>query len=177
MVTQRIPSCFLSGILVFILMFPVEAQEVGPAIEKGVVSHVGMDAIYRTFAEGQKSNNAAILASVYAEDAVLLAPGANIIKGRTAIEEWYRNFCREQEKNGLRTEVANRILVRHVAGDVVYDIGLYTLSAFRDGKLIWKAGGKFMNIARRMPDGTWKEVADSFSDVPEESGRAPQTKR
>jgi uncharacterized protein (TIGR02246 family) len=159
------------SVLLFLnLSHPTQAQRPSAVLEKNVSAHSGMDGIYRTFVQGQENYDSALMASVYTEDAVVLAPKANIVKGRAAILQMYDRFNQDMKSKGLKIELINRILERHISKDIVYDVGIYTLIASKDGHVVWKAGGKFVNVARRMSDGGWKEAADSFSDTPAEPG-------
>ena len=109
------------------------------------------DAFVRHFNAGEADQ---LVQSVYAEDATLLPPNHPMIAGRAQIGEVFREFLRagmgELTIETYEIEVAS-------SGDLAYGIGTFSLGRPAPDR------GKFVEVDRRQPDGTWKCVVDMFS--------------
>ena len=104
------------------------------------------DAFSRLDAEG-------ILAR-YADDAVLLPPGAPIVSGKTAIA---RRFA-DQFKQFTVKAVEGRISDVTISGDLAVETGTYTMSlALTDGTPVSEQG-KYLHVWRRGAGGQWKVI-------------------
>ena len=92
----------------------------------------------------------------YTEDAVLMPPMTPLIRGRTAIQSWF-----EANENDTRVEVA--ILEIQGVGDLAYVRGesKVTLGVSTDSPITFV--GKYLDIRRRQPDGSWLVSVDMFS--------------
>ncbi|MCK4677304.1 MAG: SgcJ/EcaC family oxidoreductase [Bacteroidales bacterium] len=72
------------------------------------------------FTEAVSTGDTAALASLYTEDAVLLPPGSDYIKGRNAIQQFYaEGFTMGEQTTVLSTESINGV------NDLVYELGKY----------------------------------------------------
>jgi uncharacterized protein (TIGR02246 family) len=134
-------------------------------LDKGVTAHAGVDAIYRGFNEGYRKLDAAQVASLYTEEALYLPPGADIRRGRKLIEESFTSFFRSVQDNGARLEITFQIIERRVSNDLAYDVGIYTLTQSKDGSPPRSGRGKFVTVARRDRDGTWRFQVDTYNDL------------
>jgi ketosteroid isomerase-like protein len=98
-------------------------------------------------------------ALLYADDALLLSPAADVISGRSEIEAyWDAGFAL-----GL-SRVELTALELRIAGDTAIEVGRYLLGL--EGA---SDGGKYVALHRRGGDGAWRRVVDVFNpDAQEE---------
>ncbi|MBI2071557.1 MAG: nuclear transport factor 2 family protein [Gemmatimonadetes bacterium] len=98
------------------------------------------------------------LSQLYAEDAVLMPPNHPAVVGRAAIREFTATFPPVVEFS-LTNDVIDGI------GDLAYVRGRYRMTLAIEGTPT--DSGKYIEIRRRQPDGSWKFTADIFnSSVP-----------
>jgi len=98
------------------------------------------------------ANDADQMMSQWADDIVLLQPGAPIMRGRAAIAEKFRS--------APRPEIVEYVLDIHevkVFGDHAFQWGtyLYGMRPPGGGETI-RTHGKIMRVLQRQADGTWK---------------------
>jgi len=110
------------------------------------------------FARAVRSGDARSASFVYADSARLLAPSAELIKGREAIESFWRA--------GLAAGVSD---VEQVAlelegrGCVAYEIGSYAFHLrSSEGEPVVDRG-KYLLVHERQPDGSWLRVVETFN--------------
>jgi ketosteroid isomerase-like protein len=101
--------------------------------------------------------------SYYADGAVLLAPNAPIARTKDEIRQaWSHVFASIPpgapfNAGATRVEVAN-------SGDLAYVVGFFSV----DNPPIEK--GKYLEVWRKQPNGSWKAIVDTFnSDMPAQS--------
>ena len=140
-------------------------------LDKGVSPHSGLDEIYRRFSEGYKKLDPVAVASLYSDDALYLAPGTDVQRGRKLIQAGFANFFRAVKDRGARLEISFRIIERRVSGALAYDVGIFTLVQSREGSEPERSRGKFVVVARRMKDGSWGFQVDSYSDLKAEGSK------
>ncbi|HEU5040258.1 MAG TPA: DUF4440 domain-containing protein [Gemmatimonadales bacterium] len=90
------------------------------------------------------AGNAPAIASAYTEDAVLLPPNAPMVKGRQAIQEFFKEFPKFTKFTESPIEVEGE-------GDFAFPWGTYE-SADAAGV---KDHGKVLAVWHKQPDGTW----------------------
>ncbi|WP_136656462.1 DUF4440 domain-containing protein [Nitratireductor sp. XY-223] len=113
------------------------------------------DAAYN---EAFNRGDAAGCAAFFTEDVTLLPPDQPMVRGREAFVETYRDRMR-QNTGGTHT---NELVGYGVEGDLAYQIGTYAIADADPPEQ-----GKFVNILKRQPDGSWKVSVSIFnSDVP-----------
>lgn len=134
------------------------------ALERGVVPHAGLDAIYAGFSVGYKALDAAAIASLYTETAAYLAPDQNIQTGRE-IEANFSRFFERMKQRGDRVAISFRIVQRQVQDTLACDVGIYTLEITAADKSSRQERGKFVTVATRARDGVWSLQADAFSNL------------
>ena len=136
------------------------------AVARGRVGHgyllTGPRGVGKTTAAG--AGDAASVAAIYLPDARLMPPNAPTIQGRDAIQQFWGGFLGTYT---LKIEVtAEEVEGR---GDLAYARGRYVLDATPKvkGPAPFHEVGKFLEILRRQPDGSWRYVVDMYSpDAP-----------
>jgi uncharacterized protein (TIGR02246 family) len=116
------------------------------------------------FASAAEAGDAAGLAGKYLPDAHLMPPNVPAIRGREAVQKFWGGFtdAYQLRMNVTADEIEGR-------GDLAYARGRYTLDATPKGKgsAPLHDEGKYLEILRRQPDGTWRLAVDMYSsDLP-----------
>jgi ketosteroid isomerase-like protein len=100
----------------------------------------------------------------YADDASVLMPNAPLFTGKPAIKESLKPLM--SDPNFSVTFMPTRVEVSK-SGDLGFTQGPYkmTFSDLRGNK--FEDEGKYLTVWRKLPDGSWKAVEDTFmSDLP-----------
>ena len=124
------------------------ADSIAPELDRGRVA----------FATALRSGDAAAAADAYAEDATLVAPAAEVLRGRLAIERFWRTGV----ETGIES-VELSVLDLRRSGEVVIEIGRYALHMAPDtgGPVVDR--GRYVVVHRADRDGRWRRVAEMFS--------------
>ena len=117
----------------------------------------------RDFAAALNAKDAAAAAALYTEDAVLIPPGEPIVQGRAAIEEYWRGAL---ELGGVR-DVSVETMDALSSGSLGYETGSFVLTVDGpDGEPIIDRG-RYIELLRREPDGTWRSTHGIWNAAPE----------
>ncbi len=143
-----------------------------PASPSGKTASADADAIRALGKAYESACNAGDLdlwAQTFAEDAIALPPDQPLVAGRAGIRDWAKRAFFDPFKLQLSFSFAEVT----VSGDWAFAHGPYTLQLTpKDGSPAVQAKGKFVNVFRRRPDGSWKYARLIFnSDTPPASGR------
>jgi ketosteroid isomerase-like protein len=96
-------------------------------------------------------------AELYADDATLLAPGGEPIRGRTSIEEyWATGICL-----GLSALAFERHVLKALGGQAV-DAGRYTISIVSDAAGPVAEHGTYLVLYRQVAEGSWRRDIEIF---------------
>jgi len=112
-----------------------------------------LDRLANAFAEAFNANDAARVASFYAEDAIVMPPDQSMVRGRSNIEAYYAR--------GFRTEVSGFRLAPMESAKIgahAFEVGTSTLTERRGA-----SDGKYVVIYRRVR-GEWKIAYDIFNN-------------
>jgi ketosteroid isomerase-like protein len=125
------------------------------------------------FVEAFQNADPLAAASVYADEAKLFAPWAELVRGRAAIESFWRTGV----DMGLH-DVELEAIELHGDSALAYEIGRYVLrlTAPRDIELIDR--GMYVLVLERQPDGIWRRAVEVFNPEgppSESSGWRPAT--
>jgi uncharacterized protein (TIGR02246 family) len=146
---------------------PDEGRPAGADAPPAPLSAADQAAIRATdsaFATAAGAGDAAGLAAMYLADASLMPPNAATIHGRDGIQKFWGAFLDAGRLN--ITVTAEAVEGR---GDLAYARGRYTLDLTpkAQGAAPVHDEGKFLEILRRQPDGTWRYAVDMYSsDLP-----------
>jgi uncharacterized protein (TIGR02246 family) len=112
------------------------------------------------FMAAANAGDAEGMAKVYADDGALLAPNLPPQKGRDAIKAFWGGFL---DAYTVRFEVASDTIEGR--GDLAYNQGHYRFTAVPKAKGVPGVAdeGKFLEILKKQPDGSWKYVLDMYS--------------
>ena len=115
-------------------------------------------------AEALTRGDAPGAASLYEEDAKLLAPRAKLVAGRAEVEAYWRT--------GITLGVSRlelETLELEPMGEVAVEIGRYAIvvSADRGEPVVDR--GKYLALHRQQADGSWRRAVDVFNP----DGRTP----
>jgi ketosteroid isomerase-like protein len=127
-----------------------------------------IDASTERFLQELARGDAAAAASVYDEDAILLPPTGEAVRGRKAIESFWQSGI----EIGVRT-IELEPHERGEAGLLVYEVGRYrmVMQAAEDQPTL--EHGAYVVLHRQEPDGSWRRAVDTFNRAPSQGlGRA-----
>ena len=113
--------------------------------------------------------DAKAVAALYAEDALLLPPGAPVVRGRAAILEYFTRDIAGARAAGA-VFVVNPKTDVGVSGDQGWESGTYQVTV--KGTVV--ETGKFLSVSRKK-DGKWLYLRDTWnSDAPPPPSALPQ---
>jgi uncharacterized protein (TIGR02246 family) len=115
-------------------------------------SRGAVEATVDRYVAASNKGDAEALAALYADDAVLLPPDHEPIRGREAIGEFWRQ--------GTDTGLEVSTLRLEVDGKVAYLIGRYHLPATDQEEA---DSGQYVLCLKQQPDGAWKLTADIWN--------------
>jgi ketosteroid isomerase-like protein len=119
-----------------------------------------------SFAAAANAGDVDALVAVYTRDASLLAPNLPPQKGQAAIRSFWGGFLNAYK---VKFELASDTIEGR--GDLAYNVGRFRYTAVPKAQS--GAGvadeGKFLEVLKKQPDGSWKYVVDMYS-----SNLAPQ---
>ena len=112
----------------------------------------------QAFAEGLRSGDAHRATEVYTDGATLLAPSAELIRGRAAIESFW--------KAGIEAGVSEadvEVLQLERQDGLAYEVGSYALRLDPlDGGVVFERG-LYLLIHERQPGGRWRRAVEMFN--------------
>ena len=115
-------------------------------------SRKAIEAAVQRYVDASNQGDADALASLYADDAMLLPPDHEPVRGRAAIGDFWRQGTDE----GLEVTT----LTVEVEGDLGYLVGRYHLPATDEEPA---DSGKYVMCLKRQRDGDWKLTADIWN--------------
>ena len=99
------------------------------------------------------SGDASGVAQIYEQDARLLPPNSGIVEGRAAIEGFIKDFI------ATRAQLSFKLLTVHESADLCAAVGAYEMEI----PDVPNDTGKFIEVWRRQPDGSWLIADDIFN--------------
>jgi len=117
-----------------------------------------IDASRAAFAAALRGGDAAAAAAVYSEDASLLPPSAEPLKGRDAITA----FWRAGVEAGISDVELDALELERVGG-LAYEIGRYALRLRPAGGATVVDRGSYVLVHAQQTDGSWRRAVEMFS--------------
>jgi uncharacterized protein (TIGR02246 family) len=114
-----------------------------------------------SWAKAYNGADAAAVAAQYADDAILLPPGAPAVRGRPAILAFFTKDIAGSKAAGVVFNVNPKTDVG-VSGNMGWESGTYTATV--KGAVV--ESGKFLSVSRKK-DGKWQYIRDTWNaDAP-----------
>ena len=158
----RIVNVLLTAAL---FTFAATAQSSELTLRTGVSPHAGVDDVYRRFSESYRTLNVDRIADQYTQTAAYLAPDDEVLTGRDSIRPGFKRFFDSVKNNGQTMTISFDILQRMVDKTIGYDVGIFTLRTFKDGKEINSGRGKFVVVTVKDADSKWRFQVDGYSGL------------
>ncbi|HEX2219020.1 MAG TPA: SgcJ/EcaC family oxidoreductase [Gemmatimonadales bacterium] len=138
----------------------------GKASEADAASRGAIEATVDQYVAASNEGDAAALTELYAEDALLLPPDHEPVRGREAIGQFW--------EQGTDTGLEISTLRLEVNGDVAYLVGRYRLPPTEQEDA---DSGQYVLCLKRQADGAWKLTADIWngSGASDERGAEGET--
>ena len=115
-------------------------------------------AVDQAWEKAFNTGDAAAVAGLYAEDAVLLPPGSPSVKGRTAIRAYFEKEIAATAKEGLKFSLDAKPS-GGVSGDMGWASGRYAVKD-KSGHVV--DTGKYLSVSTKR-DGKWLYVRDTWN--------------
>ncbi len=112
----------------------------------------------REWMEAVKRGDPASLAALYTEDATLLPPNSEAIRGRQGIEAFFKAGM----QMGISEATLETVDVEYL-GDVAYEVGAYTMKIEPEGGQATADKGKYVVVWKRDGDGPWQLAVDMWN--------------
>lgn len=135
---------FVGAIALCLLAFPASAQD------KATIEKLN-DAFEAAFARG----DGAAIAGMYAEDATLLPPGAEMVKGRAGIQAFW-----QEAMKGVASAKLTTVDVQPLGPEAAQEIGSFTLTTKAQPPQM--LAGKYVVIWRKIGN-EWKLATDIWN--------------
>jgi uncharacterized protein (TIGR02246 family) len=119
----------------------------------GAVSEAGDE-----FAAALNAKDVSRALALYSDDAALLPPGGEPIRGLTAIEACWKQLIEQ----GL-SEIRSRSVASESSGDLGFEAGEFELTIHIPGGPVVTDRGKYLNVLKRGADGRWRITWDMWN--------------
>ena len=110
------------------------------------------------YSEAIREGNVAGIIDLYTDDASIVPPDGDVVKGRQAIGEFYKQLL----QIGMKDIAFTTIEVGGCDG-TAYEIGKTKILIQPEGQAAFQDSSKYMVIWKRQADATWKVHADIWN--------------
>ena len=114
----------------------------------------------KRFGDAVGRGDVASVAALYTEDATVLPPNSEMIRGRPAIEGFWKSAI-DMGVRGLQL----RTIEVQSSGDLAYEIGSAVLDMQAEGRASTQTA-KYVVVWKRAADGSWRLAADIWNSSP-----------
>ena len=119
---------------------------------------------YKQWVAAANKKDAAALAALYDQDAVLMPPREEPVLGKAAIAEWYTHYVANPNATPFTEQFNSNSF--HVVGDIAIDTSDFDGDAtMSDGKTM-HFHGKNIVLWKKQKDGSWKIFRDMWDAIP-----------
>jgi uncharacterized protein (TIGR02246 family) len=108
-----------------------------------------IEEVNAAFSKAYNQGDAAGCAAVFTEDAIILPPNQPMFRGKKALTDFIQMRI-DRTSGGT---YSNKIVEFGVEGDLAYQVATSAVIGAKTSEQ-----GKFVNILRRQPDGSWKII-------------------
>ena len=119
-----------------------------------------IETVNREIGKAFSRGDAAAIAAFYTDDAVVMPPNSKMIKGRKAIEEFWKGAM----GMGVRSIQLDTLDVQS-GTDLAYEIGNATMIIQPQGGKAATDTVKYVVVWKRQPDGSCKLAADIWNSL------------
>ncbi len=107
--------------------------------------------------------------AVYSDDAIVMPPNSAMVQDKGGERKAWAAIL----VPGANISWTAGKVVAAQSGEMVYDVGMYTLiTSASKGKPQTTDGGKYLAVWKKQADGSWKAVASTWnSDKPAPTGK------
>lgn len=151
--TSSLFFLFLAPLAVPGVLLAIQDSPRGAAGGVSDVSEMGDE-----FAASLNAKDVSRATALYVEDAVLLPPNGEMIRGHAAIEGCWKQLLEQ----GL-SEIRSRSLASASSGDLGFETGEFELTIRVPGGPVIQDRGKYLNVLKRGPDGRWRTTYDMWN--------------
>jgi len=155
--------CFRSFGLVAVIALLSSVAHAGSKSKNAGVNEAraGIEAANAKFSAAFEHGDAATVAALYTQDAIVLPPDGEMVKGRQAIGE----FWKATSKSGVKSAKLTTVDVGR-SGDIAYEVGTVLLTVQPEGKEPATASAKYLVVWKRQADGSWRLHRDIWNSLP-----------
>ena len=149
---------------------PAPQQEAAPEAPTQAEIEAAIGEVREAYIAAQNAGDAAALAALFTDDAVLMPPNAPAVSGKEAIQSYLQS-----QNDQFSFELAASQAEVAAAGDWAFSRGTHTvnLNPKAAGKAV-EDSGKYLNILKRQPDGSWKIARHTWNSDKALPGAARQ---
>ena len=144
--------------LLFLAVLPAFAKDDINQIKAAVADG------YKQWVAAANKKDAAALAALYDQDAVLMPPREEPVLGQAAIGEWYKHYVANPNQTPFTEQFHSNSF--HVVGDIAIDTSDFDGDGIMpDGKTM-HFHGKNIVLWKKQADGSWKIFRDMWDSIP-----------
>jgi len=126
-----------------------------PTVDRQAVDDSAIHAADTAWLNGIAAKDTARVMTLYANDAVMLVPGAPLATGKDATR---KSWAAQMAMSGFA--LTFRPIKTVPVGDLAYEIGDYQFNGRKNGQAT-SMKGKYVVVWGRQPDGSWKVLVDA----------------
>ena len=124
------------------------------------MARADIEAVNKELSRAFASGDTAAIAALYTENATVLPPNGPMVRGRKAIEEFWKGAM----AMGVQSIQLNTIDVQS-GTDLAYEIGNATMAMQPQGGKASTETVKYVVVWKRQPDSSWKLAADIWNSI------------